>query len=98
MIGYDFNGVVDTGRFRPTPEDVIITGNTYPPKVLEYLRQQNIDCPVYFQPGGQGRYAAAVWKSEMIRRTGCKVFYEDDTLQAQIIRESCPGVDVEIVG
>lgn len=101
MIGWDFNGVVDTGRFQVSPDDVIITGNTYHPDIIDYLHQHGIKARVYFPPDvrmAQNRNAVAVWKSEMIRRIGVTTFYEDDSLQAQIIRDSCPDCTVEQVG
>lgn len=97
MIGYDFNGVVDTGKFRVYPDDVIITGNTFHEDVLHQLREMDIKARVYFPPDtrmGNQRRAVAAWKSEMIRRTGCTQFFEDDTLQVEIIRECCPDVEV----
>lgn len=102
MIGYDFNGVVDLNRpgLRPTIEDVIITGNTNVPEVLNWLARENISCAVYFQPDkrvtdrANNRYAAAVWKSEMVRRLRLDKFYEDDELQWTIIAASCPDTEV----
>ncbi len=97
--GYDFNGVVDTGEYRPGAEDVIITGNTIPLAlgVLQWLREHNINCPVYFMPDDKGALkprAVAVWKSEMVRRLKLQVFYEDQPIQAEIIQESCPDCKV----
>lgn len=99
MVGYDFNGVVDTDRpgLRPTIEDVIITGNTHVKGVLDWLQERSIQCAVYFLPDRQAdrnRYAAAVWKSEMIRRLRLDKFYEDDQLTCDIIRASCPECEV----
>lgn len=99
IIGYDFNGVVDTGRFVPTSKDVIITGNTLPmvPSVMEYLDRNGIVCAVYFNPyknGANNRHLVGVWKSEMIMRLGCKRFHEDDPLQYEIIKASCADCKV----
>lgn len=97
LLGYDFNGVVDTGRFRVYPDDVIITGNTYHVEVMKYLSDHDIKARVYFPPDirmSGNRNAVAVWKSEMIRRVGCTTFYEDDTLQAKIIEDSCPDCKI----
>lgn len=97
MIGYDFNGVVDTGKFRVYPDDVIITGNTFHEQVLSQLREMDIKARVYFPPDlrmGNKNYAVAVWKSEMIRWTGCTQFYEDNFEQWKIITESCPDCEV----
>ena len=99
MIGYDFNGVVDSGNYRPTIADVIITGNTLPmvDSVLRWLYQNGIWCAVYFMPyknGANNRELTALWKSEMIMKLGCEKFYEDDPLQHQIIKASCSDCEV----
>lgn len=95
MKGYDFNGVVDTGRFIPEPTDVIITGNTVPmaKSVLVWLLEHNIYCPVYFNPyphGANNMYVAGFWKAQMINKLLVSEFYEDDPLQFEIIKNYSP--------
>lgn len=97
MIGYDFDGVASTGKYRIFPDDVIITGNTHHETVLAKLQELNIKARVYFPPDvrmSHNPYAVAVWKSEMIRRTRCEKFYEDEITQFDIIRASCPDCEV----
>lgn len=95
MVGYDFNGVVDIGRFIPTKDDVIITGNTIPmaKSVIVWLLEHNIFCAVYFMPyeyGANDLRIVGMWKAEMILKLGITKFYEDDSQQAEIIRKCCP--------
>ena len=101
MIGYDFNGVVDTGRFIPNEEDVIITGVVIGGglviSTLEYLQEHNIKCAVYFNPypnGANNRELVATWKAEIINKLELKTFYEDDFLQYQIIKQCSPKCEV----
>ena len=97
IIGYDFNGVADSGRYRIYPDDVIITGNTYHLGVIERLGELDIKARVYFPPDvrmSNNPNAVAVWKSEMIRRVGVGQFYEDDPVQYKIIKDSCPDCEV----
>lgn len=99
MVGFDFNGVVDTGRpgLQPTIRDVIITGNTYVEGVLDWLSAHNIKCAVYFPPMTNQSHddtAAGVFKSDMIRLLGVKKFYEDNSEQFDIIKSSCPDCEV----
>lgn len=97
MIGYDYNGVVDNGRFRPSINDVIITGNGNVADVLDWLRAERIQCAVYFPPKTLKSHddtAAGVWKSDMIRLLGVTKFYEDKTEQIDIIKSSCPNCEV----
>lgn len=97
MIGYDFNGVVDTGKYVPTINDVIITSNhaDYAVKAtLDWLREHNITCPVYFNPYSHSPVSGGVWKSEMINKLKIIKFYEDDQIQFDIIKASCPEVEL----
>ena len=99
MTGTDFNGVVDTGEFIPKPNDVIITGNTLPmaSPVLNWLKEHNIQCPVYFMPylyGANNILIAAIWKVEMIQKLKLSKFYEDNATQFEIIKKCCPDCEV----
>ncbi len=101
MIGYDFNGVVDTGKFIPTNEDIIITGITIGGglvvSTLKWLKDHNIMCAVYFNPfpyGVNNREVTANWKADLINKLELKMFYEDDPLQWQIIKSCSPKCEV----
>lgn len=97
MQAFDYNGVVDTGRFKPGIKDAIITGNTNVKDVLDWLYTHDITCAVYFPPQTIKTHddtAVGVWKSDMIRLLGVKKFYEDKPEQIDIIKSSCPGVEV----
>lgn len=96
MTGYDFNGVVDTGKWRPTIKDVIITGNTDVETVLSWLKAERIMCAVYFPPKNiaHDNYAAAVWKSMMINLLGVKKYYDDNTEQCAIMSSACPDCQI----
>jgi hypothetical protein len=98
-VGFDFNGVVDTGRFVPLEDEVIITGNTIPmvPGVLNWLKEHGINCAVYFQPrdyGANNMVVSGMWKAEMIKKLGLTKFYEDDPTQYNIIVNFCPECEV----
>lgn len=97
MIGYDFNGVVDTGKYRPTKEDVIITGinRKMAPVVFKYMKEHGILCLVYINPYMEmSKEKAALWKSEMIVRLKCERFYEDDYVQYEYIKNHCQGCEI----
>lgn len=97
-VGFDFNGVVDIGFARPDINSVIITGNTDVKTVLDWLTEHGIQCAVYFMPKRRNtkdhRYAAAVWKSEMVRRLELDEFYDDDQRTVEIIQASCQNCRV----
>lgn len=95
--GYDFNGVVDTGRFVPVEDDVIITSNNKPYAVtatLVWLRDRQILVPVYFNPYAHNKVSGGVWKAEMINKLRLTKFYEDDPIQFDIIQKTCPEVEL----
>lgn len=96
LTGFDFNGVVDTGRMKPSINDVIITGNTDVKSTLDWLSINRIQCAVYFPSPTikRGSTAAAVWKIMMITLLGVDKFYEDDTDQVELIQAACPGCEV----
>ena len=99
MTGFDFNGIVDTGKFIPSIEDVIITGNTIPmaDSVLSWLKEHNIQCAVYFMPyldGANNILIAAIWKVEMIQKLKLDKFYEDNVTQYEIIKKCCSDCEV----
>ena len=97
MIGYDFDGVVTTGKYRPDYGDVIITANTIPmfAHVIRVMKELKVACPVYFNPYPPNNVLfAARWKSEMIQKLKCNKFYEDDPAQVRIIKGNCPDCEV----
>lgn len=101
MIGYDFDGVVTTGKYHPDYGDVIITGNTIPmfAHVIKEMKRLGVACPVYFMPydAANNPPIVAKWKSEMIERLKCSRFYEDDPTQFRIIKRNCPDCEVILV-
>jgi hypothetical protein len=95
MIGFDFNGVVDTGKYLPTIEDVIITSNhNFDSRraTLEWLRDHGVLCAVYFNPYSHDQVSGGNWKAEIITKLRIETFYEDDPIQFDIIKSSCPNI------
>jgi hypothetical protein len=98
MVGYDIDGVL-------TREDtawdltnaVVISGRTF----AEYngiAKKAAQLCPVYIRGVGEygDRTHAGQFKAETIARLGVTKFYEDDPVQAQIIRDltDCEVIEV----
>ncbi len=102
MKGYDCDGVITKGVRPEKPDDVIITGRSFQESVETYalLRRLNIFNAVYFNPIPLDDCHPALsgeWKATMINKLHIDVFYEDEELQANIIRKNCPNVTVEMV-
>jgi hypothetical protein len=96
LIGYDIDGTL-TGK-----EDlsgcVVISGRTFGEydDLCKALAQR---CPVYIR--GVGAYGdrqhAGLFKAVMIANLGVTEFYEDDSVQADLIRQHQPQCVVHLV-
>lgn len=107
--GFDIDGVIYLGAnmpgMRPGPKDVIITGRSWEqaPETMGFLRSIGItDNAVYFNPrpaNNRSRETSGEWKAEMLtdlmsHGTEVMVFFEDDPIQAKVIREQCKWLTV----
>jgi hypothetical protein len=103
VIGYDIDGVVTKGLLTVqhgyNSGMVIISGRTFA-EYDDLARRLASLCPVYIR--GVGEYgdvvAAGEFKAMMIKHLGVDTYYEDDPLQASIIRKYCPLTVVVEVG
>jgi len=96
LRGYDIDGTLTTG-LRPVKPYVVISGRT----IAEYdetVKKLANEAPVYIRCTGKvgDRIAAGNFKAEVIKLLDVKEFYEDDEVQAQIIRDRCPEVVVKM--
>lgn len=101
--GYDIDGVLSHGIKPFGGCCFAITGRSFEQAEHTYaqFKEWGIkDCAIYFCPM-QGkditREKAAHWKARMIGVLGVKIFYEDDLLQAEIIRQQHPSLTIHIV-
>ena len=90
MKGYDIDGVLTMGI---TPEEgsVVISGRTFE-EYDDFAKQAAELCPVYIRGVGQqgDREHAGRFKAIMIKMLGVTEFYEDDEVQAEIIKKKNP--------
>lgn len=110
--GFDVDGVLFLGRESPafvpaSHADVVVTGRSYEEEAetLEYLRNAGIECEVYFNPRpivektreSSGQHKADTL--ERLRESGVAVdmFFEDDPVQAAVIAERCPWVNLVLL-
>ena len=94
--GYDFDGVITAGLI-PREHDVIITGRSFcmAKETYEILNDLGIKNPVYFNPQHRGdstRESSGEWKSLMISKLLIDKFFEDDPVQANVIKKNNPNV------
>lgn len=93
--GYDYDGVITTGKYKPQPGDCIITGRTWNSAACTYadMRKRGFpDIPVYFMPppwkearAREGLNETGRWKALMIDETGVDEFFEDNQIQYESI-------------
>lgn len=106
MNSFDIDGVIYIGSKRtgifPGPSDVIITGRSYQemPETLAMLWSRGIYNMVYFNelPFDQKtRESSGAHKAKWIRELGIDVHFEDDPVQAAVIKKECPRTHLVMV-
>lgn len=110
---YDFDGVVSIGVHPSSKEDVIVTGRCRDESEIVYkmLESRGITNAVYFNPltfqarGNHNEFSrkhSGVHKSNIIsmfKKANVKVkaFFEDDQLQAAIIKSHHPELEIVLL-
>lgn len=100
--GYDIDGVITAGVFPKKREDFIITGRSYLGflQTVGMLKNKGILNAVYMNPVPSvevTRENAGLFKALMIQVLGVQEFWEDDELQADIIKSKNPDIIIHIV-
>lgn len=97
MVGCDIDGVATVG-FRPDEDFVFVSGRLTH-EWARTIKELGTDHPIYLRPFGADcdRVEAANWKAKIVDWLKLTAFYEDDELQAGIIKGKCPDCDVVLV-
>src|SRR5271166_3012041 len=105
---FDIDGVIfmgwDKPGIYPGPRDIIITGrsNQEMPETLAMLKEKGIQNMVYFNPlpfdqktrKSSGEHKAKILNYLLSMNEQIFCHYEDDLIQANVIKEKCPTVNV----
>lgn len=105
---FDCDGVIfineEVGGVHPGPYDIIITGRSFEevPETREMLRNRSIYNRVFFNRvkfDDKTRKGSGLHKAETIKRLqklgySIGAHFEDDEIQAEIIRKHCPDITV----
>lgn len=108
---FDIDGVIylnkEIGGLYPGPNDVIITGRSIEeePETKKMLHARGIHNQVYFNPlpfnqksrESSGEHKAAVINSLITLGFTVGCHFEDDEIQAAVIRKKCPMIPVVMV-
>jgi len=94
MKGYDIDGVLTAG-VKLEKGSVVISGRTFG-EYDDFAKRAAQICPVYIRGVGMygDRNAAGHFKASMINFLGVTEFYEDDDVQINIIKATCPKCNV----
>ena len=108
---WDCDGVIyfnkDVTGFRPEPNDIIITGRSFEeePETARMLALRCINNKVYYNPlkfDEKTRESSGHHKANTIKalqsigfEISCHV--EDDPVQAAVVREKCPDVNLILI-
>ena len=98
LRGYDLDGVLVPRNVDPIAPFVIISGRTISDWNRTILEVGSL-VPIYLRPYGchGDRLLAGRWKAEIIAALGVVEFYEDDPVQAEIIRRTCKSCRLVLV-
>lgn len=95
MRGYDYDGVLSAGVI-PQPPFVVVSGRTWAEGVPVVPQAT---CVVIRGTGAFGdRKAAGQFKATMCAVWELTEFWEDDPLQAAVLRRLLPALSVHVVG
>lgn len=96
MVGLDYDGVYGS-NFRPEigTDFIIVTGRTRE-ELKETLAEVDGEAAIYLRPFGYpgDRHAAGIWKGGIVKLCSLTHFYEDDSVQAEIIKTINPNCKV----
>jgi len=111
MNSFDIDGVIFMGHgrtgVRPCHSDVIITGRSFEemPETERFLGGLGIANRVFYNPlpfNQKTRESSALHKAEvitMLKDSGKRIdiHFEDDQIQAEIIKKACPWVNIVLL-
>lgn len=97
LTGYDIDGVLTNG-IKPEGDYVIVSGRTLA-EYGDFVKKLAQNAPVYIRAIGEfgDRQAAGEWKASIVNLLKISKFYEDDPVQAGIIKVNNPDCEVIIV-
>lgn len=99
-IGFDFDGTLSEllpKGFKPPTGSVVVTGRG-PEKsedTKSFLGKHGYqDMPVHYGDSKGDPEAAAKFKASKIQELGLQVFYENESKQVQLLRQTLPNVKI----
>jgi hypothetical protein len=108
---FDIDGVIYMGEYGgvyPGPSDIIITGRSFEEELatLQMLKKKGINNEVFFNPipfdqksrESSGKHKANILNDlRLFKGIKVGIHFEDDPIQAAVIREDAPHVQVVLL-
>jgi hypothetical protein len=108
---FDIDGVIYMGEYGgvyPGPSDIIITGRSFEEELatLQMLKKKGINNEVFFNPipfdqksrESSGKHKANILNDlRLFKGIKIGIHFEDDPIQAAVIREDAPHVQVVLL-
>lgn len=76
--------------------DFIVTGNNWN-KADEKMEDNELDIPVFWNPGKEELMVIVTHKAHVINQTNASKFYEDQKIQADLLRALCKNCRIILV-
>lgn len=112
VASFDLDGVINMENFPgvwPGKDDIIITGRSYEEEheTMIWLARRGITNPVYFNPrpfDEKTRETSGEHKARVMQNLAkdyphkkIVIHYEDDPIQAEVIKKYCPNIQVVLL-
>lgn len=102
ILGFDIDGVITAGVHPYGEQTYIVTGRPHhdAKKTIEFLHELCIFNAVYFNPSHWRDItpeSSGEWKAFMVYSLRIEEFFEDDPIQAEVIRRRNPNCIVHMV-
>ena len=95
-IAADLTGTYDTHPELKGEVDLIITGESWE-NYNEIIDTTEIDVPVFWNPGDEELMDIVEHKANVINKTNASKFYEDQSVQVNLLKGMCPNCRIILV-
>ncbi len=89
ICGSDLDNTYDTHPEIHGEVDFIVTGNSWD-KADEIMDTEDINKPVFWNPGKEELMDIVAHKANIINKTGAVKFFEDQEIQVNLLKTMCP--------
>jgi hypothetical protein len=96
IVAADLTGTYDSHSELHGEVDLIITGESWE-NYNEIMDSNDIDIPIFWNPGKTELMDIVGHKAEILTKTGAIKFYEDQKIQADLLKTMVPECHIILV-